>query len=228
MNCLRKLKFWKRRSVKPHRKESELLHLMERLESTYRESEIAMVEKLQLQNELEANLRARISILEKRVKDQEHLEGILNAQIRRLEDECNYRRRQCEELSDSLTEERLEKEVAIMRITEIKNKLQEKDMEMRNMEENQKCVINELSERFTKSNSNSIKEVAGFQGRIKDLNEKLKATNNEKKEYEHTPPGKMKRVVALMKAVVGVVVLAALALGFNSLVYFSLVYFSLV
>jgi len=109
MNCLRKLKFWKRRSVKPGLKESELFHRMERLEATFREREIAMVENLKLQDELEASLRARISILEKRVKEQEHVECILSAKLRSLEDEINDRRRQCKELSANLTEERLEK-----------------------------------------------------------------------------------------------------------------------
>ena len=86
------------------------------------------MEKLKLQNELEATLRARISILEKRVKDQEHVEDILRAKTRKLEDESNYRR-QCKELSANLTEERLEKELANIRITELEIKLQERDID---------------------------------------------------------------------------------------------------
>lgn len=65
MNRLRKLKFWKRRSVKPDIQESELFNQMELLESTFREREIAIVEKLKQQNQIEATLRARICILEK-------------------------------------------------------------------------------------------------------------------------------------------------------------------
>jgi hypothetical protein len=57
-----------------------------------------------------------------------------------------------------------------------------------------------------------MKETAVFQRRIKKLNEKLKDTNTEKKEEEPTPPGKMKRLVAVAMAVVGVVAVGCYSL----------------
>ena len=62
MNRFRKLKFWKRRSVKVDIKVNELFNQIEQLGASFRKREIAIVEKLKLQNELEATLRSRILV----------------------------------------------------------------------------------------------------------------------------------------------------------------------
>ena len=220
---------------------------LERLEATFRDRETDLVKKLvvhtqveatlrcrvsnldlelKVQKQREATLRGRVSDLENKLKEQKQVEATLRARISEMEEKRELRR-QCEELRVGLTKAQFQKEIANIRITDLENEVQEKDLERKNVEAYQNCIINELCVRLRKSNRNRTEEAAAFQGRIKKLNQKLKDTNNEKKEEEPSekkeeepnekkeeepaPPGKMKKLVAVAVTMVvaGVVVVCS-------------------
>jgi chromosome segregation ATPase len=228
MGRWKKLQFWRRRDVKADIQGRERDAQLERLEATFRDRETHLVKKLEVQRQAEATLRGRVSDLDIKLKVQKQLEATLRDRVSDLENELKEQkqveatlrarisemeekrelRRQCEKLRVGLAKAQFQKEIANIRITDLENKVQEKDLERKNVEAYQNCVINELCVRIRKSNRNRTEEAAAFQGRIKKLKQKLKDTNNEKKEEEPAPPGKMKKLVALAVTMVvgGVVV----------------------
>jgi len=183
MGRWKKLKFWKRRDLKIEMMARERDAALVRLEAFFRDRETDLVKKLEVQRQVEATLRGRVCDLENKLKEQKQVEATLRAHISEVEEKRELRR-QCEKLRVSLTKAHFQKETANIRITDLENKVQEKDLERKNVEAYQNCVINELCVRLRRSNRNRTEEAAAFQGRMKKLNKKLQDTNNEKKEEE--------------------------------------------
>ena len=104
-------------------------------------------------------LRCPVSDLENKLKVQRQVEDTPPAWIRELEEQRQLRR-QCENLRVNLTDAQFEKEIANIRITEPENEVHEEDLERKNVEDDQNCVINELCVRFRKSNKNRTEDVA--------------------------------------------------------------------